>query len=861
MAGEGLTPLMAQYFDIKQKHADAILLYRLGDFFETFFEDAVVVARELNLTLTARDKHKDQPVPLAGFPHHAAMNYIARLVAKGHKVAICEQMEDPKLAKGIVKRDVVRIITPGTVFEPDLLDESSNNWLAAYGEKAGRFVLTAADLSTGEVILTEGECGAGAPLAEEFLRLGAREVLLLAGGADELPRSALGPAAVHERKIDDEEAVSVVSAIYAREARARLLAWPPLRLQVVGVLMAFLADTQRTSLSHLRWPREYRLGDGMVLDESTLRNLELLPAGRDRVLGGSLFELLNRTTTPMGARQLKRWLLQPLIDVAAIGARQGLVAALVDDPLLSAELRTLLGGINDLERLSSRVMLGGRNPRDAAALVAGLERVPGLQNRLRDTPLAAVGAELVPLPELVEAGRKTLRAELPNTILEGGVIADGVDSDLDELRVLQRDGSEWLQRFEEAQREATGLRTLKVRHNSVLGYYIEISKSQAAQAPVSYVRKQTLTNGERFITAELKDFETRVFSARDRAIALEKSIYEKLIARFGEHLAAIQADATALARLDALVSLAEVARERGFCRPVISIRGGRHPVVERFLDQGSFVPNDLELDATGRALAVITGPNMAGKSTYLRQAALIILLAQIGSYVPAEAATIGVADRIFTRVGANDNLVRGQSTFMVEMTETAGILAQATARSFLILDEIGRGTSTFDGLALAWAIIEHLHDRVHARTLFATHYHELTDLAELRSGVFNLNSAVAHGGADNHDLVFLHKVVEGPASKSYGIEVARLAGLPGPVLDRAREVLFELERKEQDEVRRFARAAAPPPVEMPVRPQQLSLFSSDDAVIEAIRSIDIARLTPLEALNLIAKLQEQVGGR
>ncbi|MFZ2961227.1 MAG: DNA mismatch repair protein MutS [Candidatus Ozemobacteraceae bacterium] len=880
-----LTPLMQQYFDLKAKHPKALLLFRCGDFYETFFEDAIVAARELSITLTARGRHKGDPVPLAGVPHHSIMPYVARLVAKGFTVAICEQMEDPKLAKGLVKREIVRLLTPGTIADPLLLEENSNNFLVAFGSRSGRFVLAAAELSTGEVLTCTGDAAEAALLPEEFVRLRPRELLLLESsgeGEADVPASAVPgaqpvsarPWALIEpdilpRKISEADALAALEAVYPGEHRARFLAMPSLELKTLGLLGEYLLDTQKCSLAHLRFPAPYRLGDGMVLDEATLRNLELLPEGRQTTLGGTLFETMNRTRTAMGARLFKRRLTKPLIRADAILGRQHLVQALVENSLLLAELRERLERMPDLERVLSKLMLGGRGPRDLLSLGQGLAKLPKLRETLVGTRLADLSdaGDMVP-PELAETLVKSLLENPPINLSDGGVIADGIDPALDDLRRLMRDGDSWLREYEEKERNETGIKTLKVRKNSVFGYFIEISKGVADRAPAHYVRKQTLTTGERYITAELKDYESKVFSAHDRAVAIEKERFEALVGLVRAHVGSIQEAARIIAELDFLASLATIALERRYTRPniveepVLHIRGGRHPVVEVFLGPGRFMPNELE-QGPGKIQAIITGPNMAGKSTYLRQNALIILLAQIGSYVPAAEATIGVVDRIFTRVGASDNLIRGQSTFMVEMMETSAILKNATNRSFLVLDEIGRGTSTFDGLALAWAILENIHDKVGARTLFATHYHELTDLPEVHAGLYNLNVGVAHDEATG-DMVFLHKIQEGPASKSYGIEVARLAGVPDGVIERAREILFELEKSEEDELNRVTRTArptrntgqtkgagAPRPA-----PQQLSLFYQTNELAEALRGVKIDQITPLEALNLLARLRE-----
>ena len=861
----GLTPLMQQYKDIKTENPNAVLLFRCGDFYETFFEDAVLVAQELQITLTARGKSSGNPVPLAGVPYHSIDGYIAKLVHRGYTVAICEQVEDPKKAKGLVKREVVRIITPGTVSDPTMLEENTNNYLAAFGRSNERFCLAAVELSTGEVIITSGDQIEMNMLPEEFTRLMPREILCLSDSSGALPSPAPWQhlkAEIHPTRISENEAVEALCNLYPSEHKARFLALPPLSLKTLGILADHLLDTQRCSLSHLGLPRDYRLGDGMVLDEATLGNLELLPNGRNQNIGGTLFDVLNRTRTSMGARMLKKWLLKPLIDPTAINRRLDMVEKFVGDALLLAETRELLKGIPDLERTLSKISLGSRNPRDLQALSLGLSRVPAIVELLLQHDLEQMAAGFKPLQELTALIDAHLLDELPAVLTDGGVIRSGINAELDELRGLLRDGDEWLRRYEETERQRTGIKTLKVRKNSVFGFFIEISKSLADQAPENYVRKQTLTTGERFITAELKDYENKVFTASEKSTGIEKEIYEGLVKRALEDIPAIKENANALASADVISSLAQLATETRCCRPVvdgenrINIIAGRHPVVEKFLDSGEFHPNDLRLDSERRQ-AIITGPNMAGKSTYLRQAALIVLMAQVGSFVPAEKAEIGVVDRIFTRVGASDNLVRGQSTFMVEMMEASAILKSASERSLLILDEIGRGTSTFDGLSLAWSILEHINLSIGARTLFATHYHELTDLDTVHKGVFNLNVGVSHDEKSG-DMVFLHAIHEGPASKSYGIEVARLAGLPASVIERAREILFELEKTEQEELDRVTRSLRTSPGAH--KPQQLSLFAPGNEVIEAVARVDVNNITPLEALNILSRLKEMTNG-
>ncbi len=853
---QGLTPLLQQYKDIKASNPTAVLLFRCGDFYETFFEDAVLVSQELQITLTARGKHSGNPVPLAGVPYHSIDGYIARLVHKGYTVAICEQVEDPKKAKGLVKREIVRIITPGTVTDPQMLEENSNNYLSAFAWRSDRFCLASVELSTGEFIFTSGDSVEAGMLTEEFTRLRPREILVLSDNQEieEKPWKLI-KTEVRAAKISDKEAIDSLSRLFPGEHRARFLALPSLSLKTMGILCEHLLDTQRCSLCHLKYPFEYKLGDGMVLDESTLRNLELLPDGRAQNLGGTLFEVINRSKTSMGARLLKKWLLKPLIQLESVKARQKLVSSFYHNQLMLAEVRETLKNTPDLERILSKIVLGSRNPRDVQAIARGLEKIPALQSIIDDPGLESLKNRFIDLSPLVKSIGEKLKEDLPAAVADGGFINDGVNAELDELRNLMRDGDAWLKRFEEQEKARTGIKTLKVKKNSVFGYFIEISKSLTEQAPEHYIRKQTLTTGERYITAELKDYESRVFSANDRALAIEKELFEELVGQVTAMVTEIQTNAEIMANIDVLSALAQLAHDQQYVMPevnngqAIKIINGRHPVVEAFLERGDFTPNDLLLDSH-RCQAIITGPNMAGKSTYLRQAALIVLLAQTGSFVPADSAEIGIVDRVFTRVGASDNLIRGQSTFMVEMMEASAILKNAGPRSLLILDEIGRGTSTFDGLSLAWSILEYINRDIKARTLFATHYHELTDLDSVYPGVFNLNVGVS-ANEKTGEMVFLHKIHEGPSSKSYGIEVARLAGLPGHVIDRAKEILFELEKSEQEELGRVTRS-----LRHSALPHQLSLFSPNNEVVDTLRQINIGNTTPLEALNLLSRLKE-----
>ena len=867
----GLTPLMQQHQRLKAENPNAILLFRCGDFYETFFDDAVLVAKELQITLTARGKNGDNPIPLAGVPYHAIDGYLKKLVQKNYTVAICEQLEDPKKAKGLVKRDIVRIITPGTLSDPNMLEGSTNNYLTAFGKNADRFCIVSADISTGEVIMTTGDAAEYGLVAEEFTRLMPREILVLNDSLDdtEIPPWKHINAEVNPMKINEKEAVDMVSSLYPNEHKARFISMPALTVRTLGILADHLFDTQRCSLSHLSLPKEYKLGDGMVLDEATLNNLELLPNNKNNNIGGTLFDVLNKTKTSMGARMFKKWLLKPLTDKNAIEERLQKVDFFIKDALLLAEIRETLKGISDLERILGKVSLGSRNPRDLQGLNNGLLRVPELKSILENSGQTQMASTLKPIDELTSLLTENLNDDLPPAISDGGVIKTGINDELDGLRSILRDGKTWMQEFEEKEKQATGIKTLKVGKNTVFGYYIEVSKGQKNLVPERYIAKQTLTNYERYITAELKDYENKVFTANEKILAIEKEIFESLVAKVIEFSTQIKENASAIAEIDVISSLAQLASDTDFCRPSITdkneinIKAGRHPVVEKFLNSGEFHPNDLILNDK-RIQAIITGPNMAGKSTYLRQTALIVLMAQIGSYVPAESAEIGVVDRIFTRVGASDNLLRGQSTFMVEMMETSAILKNATKKSLLIVDEIGRGTSTFDGLSLAWSILEYINMKIGARTLFATHYHELTDLDTIHEGIFNLNVGVKHDEKTGN-MVFLHEINEGPASKSYGIEVARLAGLPSEVLDRAKEILFELEKTENDEVNRVTRpvknSSDSQKGKKEEKPVQLSLFFPNDELADAVKNIDLYNITPLEAMNILAHLKELTHGR
>lgn len=877
--GVKLTPMLAQYLRLKEQHRDAVLMFRLGDFYEMFFEDAQRASAILDITLTARNKSDPNPIPLCGVPFHAVDGYIQKLLAAGLKVAICEQVEDPKGAKGLVDRDVVRVITPGTVLEEENLDPRSASFLAVVARTPEGFGLTACDLSTGEVRVMEFSPSAGrergvatdAParladdetldaIAEELARLGAKELVVAPELQPVLPRltaqamdifQSLAPA----EWFDGEDAASWMAS--GGDAAATV---GPSGLAALGGLRAYLRATYRGKLDHLRAPELVRPHDTLVLDQTTRANLNLVDGvGGER--RGSLLQVLDRTATPMGSRMLRRWMLAPLTSPAAIARRLDAVERFVQDVDLRGDVRTELGGMGDLERLVGRIGTGSAAPRDLVRLTTALARAGTLRDRLGqvDGLLGEIAATLDPLSGLQARIAATLVDEPPATVRSGPVIRDGASAEVDELRALTRDGKGWVVALEARERKRTGIGSLKVRYNRVSGYGIEVTKPNLALVPADYIRKQTLAGAERFVTPELKDQEHKLLGAEARLGQLEATLFAELVAEAATHQRVLAENARALAVLDTVAALADLAHDRGYVRPVldrgdtIAIRDGRHPVIETTLGGAAFVPNDCTLDGS-QQLLLITGPNMAGKSTYLRQVALICCLAQMGSFVPASEARIGVLDRVFTRVGASDNLAAGDSTFMVEMRETANILRELGPRSLVILDEIGRGTSTYDGIAIAWAVAEHLHDREpQAKTLFATHYYELTALARQRPRVRNYSVAVREW---NDQVIFLRRIVAGPANRSYGVEVARLAGLPVEVVERARSLLATLERGEL--LSEGGRAA---PAGPGAAGTQLGLFAPRPSAVEArLRSIDVTRMTPLEALNELNGLVEAVRG-
>ncbi|PKB64843.1 MAG: DNA mismatch repair protein MutS [SAR202 cluster bacterium Io17-Chloro-G2] len=879
-----MTPIRRQYLKVKHSYPDAIVLFRLGDFYETFDDDARIAAQELEITLTSRSMGKDLRVPMAGVPAHSLENYLARLIKRGHKVAICEQLTEPSASKGLVDRGVVRVVTPGTVTEPALLAQNSNNYLAAVVEEGGSAGLAYADISTGEFAATQLD---PRRLALELERIGAAEALtpaaeeppLWASNGDGISGCML--TQVEPSAFDLESCTRDLLCLYGILSLESLGCQDlPLAVRAAGAILHYLGLTQKQSELPLANLAVYSTQSFMTLDVQTRRNLELFQAGRWGTGQLSLLSTLDQTRTPMGGRLLRRWLGQPLLEVEPLAQRLDAVEYFFQDAILRANTSALLRKIPDLERIRSRVQAGSVLPRDLVAMAHGLEAVDELSRLLAKDPSAAApevangpgpqdqadrsaGAvewlrrQLTPLPDVSALIRTAIVAEPSGAVGDGNVIQEGFAPELDQLKSGASDARRFIAGLEQRERDRTGIRGLKVGYNQVFGYYIEVSKVNSGQTPDDYIRRQTLTHAERYIVPELKEYESLVLNARERIEETERAIYRRVCAQVGESGGAITALAQAVAQADVFANLAEVAVNHGYVRPelnlgnTIAIQAGRHPVVELVLDPGAYVPNDVSLVTGECPVVVLTGPNMAGKSTFIRQVAIITLMAQIGSFVPASQATIGLTDRIFTRVGLQDDLATGQSTFMVEMVETAAILNQATSRSLVILDEVGRGTSTYDGLSIARSVIEHLHNdpRLGCKTLFATHYHELTGLAGILPGVRNFSVAVAE---EDGDVVFLHRIVPGGADKSYGVHVAQLAGLPRGVVNRAWEVLEDLERDGHQ-------ITSPGKGKKTVAPaQQMQLFNPADTMADQLRRLDIPNLTPLEAINKLYQLQEQL---
>ena len=857
-----LTPMQRQYQQIKEQNQDCILFFRLGDFYEMFNEDAKLAARELDLTLTSRDrsKPKEEQTPMCGVPYHSVDSYIARLVQKGYKVAICEQMEDPALAKGLVERDITRIVTPGTVTESCMLDESKNNYMGCVYGEGGKFGLAFCDVSTGAFFATV--CGDAQNVASELGRFSPSEVMRYGTGVDCEPiEDALFlrlNCCVDEGKSELfglENSKELLQRHFGQNLAQLGLAGMPAAIIASGALLQTLLTLQKNDLAHIRQLQYYATGRFMELDLDARRNLELTETMRSKEKKGTLLWVLDKTHTAMGGRLLRSWLEKPLLDPVEITRRHAAVEDLVDNVILRGELEEALRDVTDLERVMTRIVTGTVNCRDLLGLARGFRALPEVKRQLQNCGapmLQKLEQAIDPLTDCADLIESTIVDEPPLTVREGGIIRRGADAEADRLRDIMEGGSGTIAAIEASEREKTGIRTLKVGFNRVFGYYIEVSKSFMDQVPETYIRKQTLANCERYITQELKELENQVLTAKDRLTALEYQIFTRLREHLAQQAARVQLTAQAVAAADVLCSLAAVAVQRGYCRPEItlgreiSITDGRHPVVEAVLKDTLFVPNDTNLGSEDNQVAIITGPNMAGKSTYMRQVALIVLMAQMGSFVPARAAKIGLVDRVFTRIGASDDLASGQSTFMVEMAEVATILKYATSRSLLILDEIGRGTSTYDGMAIARAVLEYAANprRLGAKTLFATHYHELSTMEEKLPNVKNYNIAVKKRG---EQMIFLRKIVPGAADDSYGIEVAKLAGIPGVVISRAREILAELE----------AEGVASAPAAPKEPDDQVSMMDlTGQQVISALSAITVETLTPIEAMNELYKLKK-----
>lgn len=881
-----LTPMMQKYVDTKKEYQNCILFYRLGDFYEMFFEDAVTVSRELELTLTGKSCGLDERAPMCGVPYHAVDTYLNRLVAKGYKVAICEQVEDPKQAKGLVKREVVRVVTPGTVMDNQVMDETRNNYIMCIVYLADRYGMSVADISTGDYFVTE--LPDGARLKDEIFKFTPSEIIcnesFYMSGLDleelkerlKMAVYSLDPWYFDDilcrEKLQEHFHVSSLDGLGLKDYDCGVIS--------AGALLQYLLETQKNDLSHMTHITPYTTGKYMMLDSSTRRNLELCETLREKQKRGSLLWVLDKTRTAMGARTLRKYVEQPLIGRVQIERRLDAVEELKEQAICREEIREYLSAVYDLERLVTRITYGSATPRDLTAFSGSLEMLPPIRyilDEMHSELLSQVREDLDPLEDLCSLVKNAVAEDPPLAMKEGNIIRDGYNEEVDKLRRAKSEGKSWLAKLEEEEREKTGIKNLKIKYNKVFGYYLEVTNSYKNLVPDYFMRKQTLANAERYITPELKELEDTILGAEDKLYALEYELYCKVRDTVAGEVARIQKTARAVAKLDVFSTLALVAERNHYVRPninekgIIDIKDGRHPVVERMIPEGSFICNDTFLNDKKKRISIITGPNMAGKSTYMRQAALIVLMAQIGSFVPAASADVGLVDRIFTRVGASDDLASGQSTFMVEMTEVANILRNATSKSLLILDEIGRGTSTFDGLSIAWAVVEYISDAriLGAKTLFATHYHELTELEGKIENVNNYCIAVKEKG---DDIVFLRKIVKGGADKSYGIQVAKLAGVPDMVIDRAKEIVEEL--ADGDITVRVSEIAAKG-VQKPKKKgravkkydevdlAQFSLFDTvqDDDVLEELKNIDVGNLTPVDALNTIYRLQNKLQNR
>ncbi|MFH1371093.1 MAG: DNA mismatch repair protein MutS [Planctomycetota bacterium] len=865
-----LTPAMRQFHQFKQKYPDCILFFRMGDFYETFYEDAKTCSKVLGLTLTSRDKGSDNPTPLAGVPWHAVDGYLRKMLQAGYKVAVCEQIEDPKTAKGLVKRDVVRIVTPGTLTDDMLLEAKQDNFLVAVWQTNATSAISWVDISTGHFFAQQI---AGQEILDEIVRLSPAECLLpdrrgelfeaqakkLAKGIGELTGASIterpgwyfDPYQAKQRLLK-HFGTTTLEGFGICDSDGAVI--PP-----AGALIEYLNETQKTALAHISAIKKVSHKKFLHIDHTSLRGLEILQTIRTESTKGTLLDTLDQTLTPMGGRMFRNWLCRPLCDLQAIELRQDAVAELKDTDNRLTEIRELLSDIADPERIAARIATARAMPRDLVALARTLRQVPKLREtigRFNAKLLINLAGQCDSMDELADLLESAIEPDCPLRLTDGGVIRTGFNKELDDLHSISRDGQSWLQQYQKQQIERTGIDRLKIGFNQVFGYYIEVSRSAADKVPADYVRKQTIKNAERYITDELKKYETRALGAEEKALALEQKLFEDVRIQASQYIRRLQALADTIAQCDCLSNLAYIAKRHGYIRPKMTsgneliIADGKHPVLAEMLGS-EFVPNDIELGNHSGDVMIITGPNMSGKSTYIRQTALLVLMAQAGSFVPAKEATIGLVDRIFTRVGASDELVRGQSTFMIEMTETANIINNASSKSLVILDEVGRGTSTYDGLALAWAITEHIANKIKCRTLFATHYHELTELAELFSNIKNCNVAVREW---MDEVVFLHKILPGGTDKSYGIHVAKLAGIPKPILERSKEILAELETTFQKEA-----AGSHLAKHKTKEPDGDMLFvQKHKPVLDKLASIDVNNLTPIEAINLLNEVKNEI---
>ncbi|SDF14232.1 DNA mismatch repair protein MutS [Marvinbryantia formatexigens] len=879
---EQLTPMMQQYLETKKNYPDCILFYRLGDFYEMFFDDALTASRELEITLTGKNCGLEERAPMCGVPYHAVDNYLNKLVSKGYKVAICEQMEDPKLAKGIVKREVIRIVTPGTNLDTLALDETRNNYLMCIVCMADRFGVSVADISTGAYLVTELD--SARKLTDEIFKFSPKEIIctqafLMSGIDVEDLKARLGITiyTLDDWYFDDELCRRALTEHFHTESTDGLgLGDFNCGVIAAGALLQYLIETQKTSISNLTQLTPYTSGKYMVLDSSTRRNLELCETLREKQRKGSLLWVLDKTKTAMGARMLRSFIEQPLIDIDEIELRQQAVAELKSNAIAREEIREYLNPVYDLERLISKISYQTANPRDLVAFKSSLSMLPHIKYIMGDFKsalLCNIREDIDVLEDLCTLVEQSIIEDPPISIREGNLIRDGFHEEVDRLRQAKTEGKTWLADLEAKEREKTGIKNMKVKYNRVFGYYLEVTNSYKDMVPDYYTRKQTLANAERYITPELKELEDVILGAEDRLVSLEYELFCEVRDKIASEILRIQKTAKAVAGIDVFASLALVAEQNNYVCPkmnsrgLIQIRDGRHPVVEKMIKNDMFIANDTLLDNHKNRISIITGPNMAGKSTYMRQTALIVLMAQIGSFVPASEAKIGIVDRIFTRVGASDDLASGQSTFMVEMTEVANILRNATSDSLLILDEIGRGTSTFDGLSIAWAVVEHISNPklLGAKTLFATHYHELTELEGKLSSVNNYCIAVRERG---DDIVFLRKIVRGGADKSYGIQVAKLAGVPDSIIERAKELVQELSDADITEAVHEAKVEGKSTKPKKKKYDQVDLDQmtlsdtvSDEDVLKELKEIDISTLTPIEALNVLNRLQSRLKNR